>query len=80
MMILEKLAIIELEVKNNIYKEKNILDAIESIRKILHQIDFVTELVPIDDIERLSKLLNSLKGNALNEEEIELLKRIIKRR
>ncbi len=77
MMILEKLAIVELEVKYNIYKEENILDAIKSIREILHQIDFESEVVPMDDIERLSKLLSSLKGTTLNEEESELLNRII---
>jgi hypothetical protein len=76
-MILEKLSIIELEVKYNIYLEQNKLKAIRSIRELLGQIDFEVEVVPTDDIEKLSELLNSLKGRTLNEEEIELLRRLI---
>lgn len=76
-MILEKLSIIELEVKFNIYKEQNKLLAIRNIQKLLRQIDFKTEVVPTDDIERLSELLSSLKGKALNEEESELLSVLI---
>jgi hypothetical protein len=76
-MILEKLSIIELEVKYNIYLEQNKLKAIRSIRELLGQIDFEAEVVPTDDIEKLSELLNSLKGSALNEEECELLRDLI---
>ena len=76
-MILDKLSIIELEIRSNIYKEQNKLAAIKSLQNLLDQIDFDVEIVPMEDFEKLSKFLDSLKGNALNEEESELLGRII---
>lgn len=76
-MILDKLTSIELEVKTNIYNEQNKLVAIKTIQDLLHQIDFNAEIVPMKNIEKLSRLLNSLKGRTLNEEERELLSRLI---
>jgi len=76
-MILDKLTSIELEVKSNIYNEQNKLVAIKTLQVLLDQIDFNVEIVPMENIEKLSRLLNSLKGRALNEEERELLSRLI---
>ena len=76
-MILVKLTSIELEVKSSIYKEQNKLVAIKTLQDLLAQIDFNAEIVPMENIEKLSRLLNSLKGRALNEEERELLVRLI---
>ncbi len=76
-MILDKLTSIELEVKSNIYKEQNKLVAIKTLQDLLDQIDFNAEIIPMENIEKLSRLLNSLKGRALNEEERELLSRLI---
>jgi hypothetical protein len=76
-MILNKLTSIELEVKSSIYKEQNKLVAIKTLQDLLDQIDFNAEIVPMENIEKLSRLLNSLKGRALNEEERELLIRLI---
>ena len=76
-MILDKLTSIELEVKSNIYKEQNKLVAIKTLQDLLDQIDFNSEIVPMENIEKLSRLLNSLKGRALNEEERELLSVLI---
>ena len=76
-MILDKLTSIELEVKSSIYKEQNKLVAIKTLQDLLDQIDFKVEIVPMENIEKLSRLLNSLKGRALNEEERELLVRLI---
>jgi hypothetical protein len=76
-MISEKLSIIELEVKFNIYKEQNKLTAIRNIQDLLLQIDFETEIVPTNDIDRLKELISTLKGKALNEEERELLSVLI---
>ena len=76
-MILNKLSFIELEVKSNIYKEQNRLVAIKTVQDLLTQIDFEAEVVPLKDIVKLTTLLNSLKGRSLNEEESELLIRII---
>ena len=76
-MILNKLTSIELEVKSSIYKEQNKLVAIKTLQDLLDQIDFNAEIVPMENIEKLSTLLNSLKGRALDEEERELLIRLI---
>jgi hypothetical protein len=76
-MILVKLTSIELEVKSSIYKEQNKLLAIKTLQDLLDQIDFNSEIVPMENIEKLSRLLISLKGRALNEEERELLVRLI---
>ena len=76
-MITEKLNFIELDVKSKIYREQNKLAAIKTIQELLSQIDFEAEVVPTKDIERLTKLLYSLKGRALNEEEIELLRSVV---
>ena len=76
-MITEKLNFIELDVKSKIYREQNKLAAVKTIQELLGQIDFEAEVAPTKDIERLTKLLYSLKGRALNEEEIELLRSIV---
>jgi len=76
-MILDKLTSIELEVKSNIYKEQNKLVAVKTIQDLLDQIDFNAEIVPMEDLDKLSMLLDSLKGRALSEEESELLKRLV---
>lgn len=76
-MILEKLSIIELEVKYNIYQQQNKLKAIRGIIELLNQIDFGAEVVPTDDSEKLSELLNSLKGSTLNETECEVIRSLI---
>ena len=76
-MITDKLNFIELNVKSTIYKEQNKLAAVKTIQELLSQIDFEAEVVPMKNVERLTKLLYSLKGRALNEEEIELLRSIV---
>ena len=76
-MILDKLTSIELEVKSSIYKEQNKLVAIKTLQDLLDQIDFKVEIVPMENIEKLSRLLNSLKGSTLNENECEVIRSLI---
>ncbi len=76
-MILDKLLSIESEVKSNIYKEQNRLVSIKTFQVLLNQIDFDAEIVQMENLEKLTNLLISLKGRALNKEESELLDRII---
>ena len=76
-MIKDKLNSIEVEVKSRIYREQNKLAAVKTIQQLLNEIDFKVEVVPTEDINRLTRILYSLKGRALNEEESELLKRIV---
>lgn len=77
MMILDKLLSIESEVKSNIYREHSRLICIKTIQVLLGQIDFDVEVVQLDNLEKLTNLIISLKGRALNKEECELLERII---
>lgn len=45
------------------------LEAIQSIKKMLSQIEYMVEKIPIDDSERIIGLLTSLKGAPLSIEE-----------
>lgn len=49
------------------------LTAIQSLRGIISEIDFTSEVVPIDEPERLIKLLTSLKGEQLTGHEIDIV-------
>ncbi len=77
-MIKEKLSEIELDVKYNIFKEQKLLKSIESIKELLNQVDFSVETVPVEDIDKLSKLLIFLKGKALNSDENKLVEILVK--
>ena len=72
-MILEKLKVAEKSVKKNINMEKRRMEAIISIKKLLEQIDFKAEVVPVEDRDKLSNLLVSLKGGKLDCAEVELV-------
>ncbi len=77
-MITQVLSDIELEVKYKIYKEQKRLIAVKTVKELFDQVDFSVEVVPSEDIEKLSRLLVSLKGKALNEEENRLIEKIVK--
>ncbi|MCK5638945.1 MAG: hypothetical protein KAH67_09545 [Flavobacteriaceae bacterium] len=77
-MIKEKLSEIELDVKYNIFKEQKLLKSIESIKELLNQVDFSVETVPVEDTDKLSKLLIFLKGKALNSDENKLVEILVK--
>jgi len=75
-MIIEKLLLAENTVKQNIKLSIRVLASIRSIRKLLRQIDFTSEVVPVEDKEKLNKLLVSLKSNMLNNDETALVEEI----
>jgi hypothetical protein len=77
MMIRERLTAIEHDVKNRIYLEQKSLVAVRTLKELMDQIDHEVEDVPLEDKDRLSRLLVSLKGGALTEEESRLIERII---
>jgi len=72
-MINTKLLLLEYAARNNHEEEHASLAAIKSIRKMISQIDFSSEVVPIDNPERLIKLMASLKGEQLTGLEINIL-------
>jgi hypothetical protein len=79
-MIQELLTEIELEVKYKIYTEQKNLVAVKSLKELLNQIDHEVEEVPLRDRERLSKLLISLKGQALSDIENRMIERVIEQK
>lgn len=64
---------IKLSANTAIENEVELLVAANTIENLLNQIDFTSEIVPIDDFDRLKKLLTSLKEEELNTKEIELI-------
>lgn len=76
-MILEKLTKIEVAVKYNINSEYRKIETIRGFKELLNQIDFSSEIVPVEDSERLTKVLTSLKGKQLNRCESNLVEELI---
>ena len=68
-MIQTKLLIIEYNTVNSPEQNQNKLKSIRGVRNLLMQIDFISETVPMDNIEKLKELLTSLKGEVLTKEE-----------
>lgn len=79
-MIQKVLTDIEIEVTNRINVEEKNLKAVKELKLLLDQIDHEAEVVPFEDKERLSRLLVSLKGATLNENENQLVEKISKYR
>ena len=52
-------------------------EAAISIKELLSQIDFSTEVIPENNAERFTRLLTSLKGKPLSKAETELLFEIV---
>ncbi len=76
-MIQKILTAIEQETKDRVYREQKSLVAVKTVIELVNQIDHAVEEVPLEDRDRLSRLLVSLKGSELNEEERRLIDRII---
>ena len=79
-MIQELVVDIEMDVKYKIYTEQKNLVAIKNLKELLNQIDHEVEVIPYEDKEKLSRLLVSLKGQALNDVEHRMIERIIKKK
>ncbi len=77
-MIQELLTHIETEVKYKIYTEQKNLVAVKNLKELLNQIDHEAEVVPLEDKNRLTNLMVSLKGQALSDVEERMIDRIIK--
>lgn len=75
-MILEKLLLAENTAKHAIKENVRKLAAIRSVRKLLKKIDFSTEVVPLEDRDKLNKLLKSLKGSILDKDELDLVEEL----
>ena len=76
-MIKEILIAIEEEARDRVYREQKSLVAIKTVMELVNQIDHEVEEVPLQDRDRMTRLLVSLKGCDLNDEEERLIDRII---
>ncbi|MGA9271092.1 MAG: hypothetical protein WBV45_10760 [Lutimonas sp.] len=76
-MIKEILIAIEQEAKDRVYREQKSLVAVKTMMELMDQIDHEVEEVPLQDRDRLFRLLVSLKGCELNDEENRLIDRIV---
>ena len=76
-MIQELLIDIEMDVKYKIYTEQKNLIAVKNLKELLSQIDHEVEVVPYEDKAKLSRLLVSLKGQALNDNEYRMIERVV---
>ena len=76
-MILEILAKARNDTQYRLEHENERLNAIKSISEMLSEIDFNAEVVPEEDEDRLSRLLVSLKGKPLAQNEIDLISEIV---
>ena len=75
-MIIKKLSKIEVASKYNINSEYRKIEAIRVFRELLKQIDFSSEIVPIENNEKLTEMLTSLKGKRLSGCETKLIEEI----
>lgn len=76
-MIQTKLLLLEYSVIKSPTVTKWKLKTIRTIRDLIAQIDFNAEVVPVDNEEKLSDLLTSLKGNKLSNDEMNLVKELV---
>jgi len=76
-MIKEILIAIEQEAIDRVYREQKSLVAVKTMMELMDQIDHEVEEVPLQDRDRLFRLLVSLKGCELNDEENRLIDRIV---
>jgi len=78
-MIRYKLHQLKLEALNNKSQNKEKIEAIISIQKLLNKIDFEFEVVPLTNYDKLKNLLTSINHNPINEIEKSIVKIITKK-
>ena len=62
--------------KNPIQNQEK-LSAVQNIKKLIEKIDFEAEVVPMQNKTKLNKLLISLKGSFLTEEESKIIEELV---
>ena len=76
-MIKIKLDLVEFEMLKNPIQNQEKLSAIQNIKKLIEKIDFEAEVVPMQNKTKLNKLLISLKGSFLTEEESKIIEELV---
>ena len=76
-MIKIKLDLVEFEMLKNPIQNQEKLSAVQNIKKLIEKIDFDAEVVPMQNKTKLNKLLISLKGSFLTEEESKIIEELV---
>ncbi len=76
-MIKIKLNLVEFEMLKNPIQNQEKLSAVQNIKKLIEKIDFEAEVVPMQNKTKLNKLLISLKGSFLTEEESKIIEELV---
>jgi len=76
-MIKIKLDLVEFEILKNPIQNQEKLSAVQNIKKLIEKIDFEAEVVPMQNKTKLNKLLISLKGSFLTEEESKIIEELV---
>ena len=77
-MIRAKLLLLQFDTLNMEPKNEKKLNAILDLKKLLKQINFNVEVVPIEDEVRLLNFFSSLKNKPLSIEEKRLIQELVK--
>ncbi len=62
---------------NSHISDKGRQNAIKSIKGLLSQIDFKAEAIPENNLDMLTRLLGSLKGEPLDKDESKLIEELV---
>ena len=76
-MIKIKLDLVEFEMLKNPIQNQEKLSAVQNIKKLIEKIDFEAEVVPMQNKTKLNKLLISIKGSLLTEEESKIIEELV---
>jgi hypothetical protein len=64
----------------NLENQSKKLQTLASIENLLDEIDFTSEIVPTNNVDKLISLFTNLKGNHLNSTELEIVNEITSQR
>jgi len=77
-MIYQKIFITERNIKAALEANMKRMETLESIKKLLNQVDNSAEMIPASNPERLYSLLKGLKGSDLTWQEKQMMYEILK--
>lgn len=66
----------KMKASENVAIETKKIEALKSIEHLLNEIDFSSEVVPTNNVDKLISLITNLKGNELSFNELEVVKEI----
>lgn len=75
-MIQELLSETELSIQHQLSMVNRDLNAVQRIKNLVDQVDHDAEVIPLENKERFVRLLVSLKGKVLDEEEYRIVGKI----